>query len=88
MQSFPLVAMPMWVPQLNQLNQPVYLSIADALARDIASGLLKPGERLPTLRELAQALQVTPGTVSRAYSEAQRRGLLQGEVGRQGQCGV
>ena len=82
MQSFPLVAMPMWVPQLNQLNQPVYLSIADALARDIASGLLKPGERLPTLRELAQALQVTPGTVSRAYSEAQRRGLLQGEVGR------
>lgn len=72
----------MWVPLLNAFNQPVYLSIADALARDIASGLLSPGERLPTLRELAQALQVTPGTVSRAYSEAQRRGLLQGEVGR------
>ena len=72
----------MWVPLLNAFNQPVYLSIADALARDIASGLLKPGERLPTLRELAQALQVTPGTVNRAYGEAQRRGLLQGEVGR------
>ncbi|HCN45520.1 MAG TPA: hypothetical protein DIT18_07550, partial [Pseudomonas sp.] len=42
----------MWVPLLNAFNQPVYLSIADALARDIASGLLKPGERLPTLREL------------------------------------
>lgn len=72
----------MWVPLLNAFNQPVYLSIADALARDIASGLLKPGDRLPTLRELGQALQVTPGTVSRAYGEAQRRGLLQGEVGR------
>lgn len=72
----------MWVPLLNAFNQPVYLSIADALARDIASGLLNPGDRLPTLRELAQALQVTPGTISRAYSEAQRRGLLQGEVGR------
>ena len=72
----------MWVPLLNAFNQPVYLSIADALERDIASGLLKPGERLPTLRELAQALQVTPGTISRAYAEAQRRGLLQGEVGR------
>ncbi len=72
----------MWVPLLNTANQPVYLSIADALARDIANGLLKPGERLPTLRELAQALQVTPGTVNRAYGEAQRRGLLQGEVGR------
>jgi len=72
----------MWVPLLNAFNQPVYLSIADALGRDIASGVLKPGERLPTLRELAQVLQVTPGTVSRAYGEAQRRGLLQGEVGR------
>ncbi len=72
----------MWVPLLNTFNQPVYLSIADALARDIASGLLSPGERLPTLRALAQALQVTPGTINRAYAEAQRRGLLQGEVGR------
>ncbi|CAD5198564.1 PLP-dependent aminotransferase family protein [Pseudomonas sp. FEN] len=72
----------MWVPRLSDFNQPVYLSIADALARDIASGALKPGSRLPTLRELAQALEVTPGTISRAYSEAQRRKLVQGEVGR------
>ncbi len=72
----------MWVPRLSDFNQPVYLSIADALARDIASGALKAGTRLPTLRELAQALEVTPGTISRAYSEAQRRKLVQGEVGR------
>ncbi|NWB98819.1 PLP-dependent aminotransferase family protein [Pseudomonas gingeri] len=72
----------MWVPRLSDFNQPVYLSIADALARDIASGALKVGSRLPTLRELAQALDVTPGTISRAYSEAQRRKLVQGEVGR------
>lgn len=72
----------MWVPRLSDFNQPVYLSIADALARDIASGTLKTGSRLPTLRELAQALDVTPGTISRAYSEAQRRKLVQGEVGR------
>ncbi|NWE50172.1 GntR family transcriptional regulator, partial [Pseudomonas gingeri] len=72
----------MWVPQLGDFNQPVYLSIADALARDIASTRLRAGDRLPTLRELAQALDVTPGTISRAYSEAQRRRLVQGEVGR------
>lgn len=72
----------MWIPQLNEFKQPMYLSIADALARDIGSGLLKRGNRLPTLRELAVALDVTPGTISRAYSEAQRRGLVQGEVGR------
>jgi len=72
----------MWVPQLDDANQPMYLSIADALKRDIHGGALKRGDRLPTLRELATALDVTPGTISRAYSEAQRRGLVQGEVGR------
>jgi DNA-binding transcriptional MocR family regulator len=72
----------MWVPHLSENHQPVYLSIADSLGRDIASGRLKHGERLPTLRELAHALDVTPGTVSRAYNEASRRGLTQGEVGR------
>ncbi|MFF7710280.1 aminotransferase class I/II-fold pyridoxal phosphate-dependent enzyme [Pseudomonas sp. NPDC007930] len=72
----------MWVPQLGEHQQPVYLSIADALGRDISSGRLRHGERLPTLRELATALDITPGTVSRAYNEASRRGLTQGEVGR------
>ncbi|WP_194787972.1 PLP-dependent aminotransferase family protein [Pseudomonas sp. UFMG81] len=72
----------MWVPQISESHQPMYLTIADALARDIASGTLRRGERLPTLRELAQALDVTPGTISRAYMEASRRGLTHGEVGR------
>ncbi len=72
----------MWVPQLNEFGQPMYLSIADALARDISNGVLNEGDRLPTLRELATTLNVTPGTISRAYSEAQRRRLVQGEVGR------
>lgn len=72
----------MWVPQLSDTSQPMYLSIADALARDIDSGVLNEGDRLPTLRELASALNVTPGTISRAYSEAHRRHLVRGEVGR------
>ncbi|MFJ3448492.1 PLP-dependent aminotransferase family protein [Pseudomonas sichuanensis] len=72
----------MWVPQLSEFSQPMYLSIADALARDISNGVLNEGDRLPTLRELATMLNVTPGTISRAYSEAHRRRLVQGEVGR------
>jgi DNA-binding transcriptional MocR family regulator len=52
------------------------------LARDISNGVLNEGDRLPTLRELATTLNVTPGTISRAYSEAHRRRLVQGEVGR------
>lgn len=72
----------MWVPQLSEFSQPMYLSIADALARDIHDGVLNEGDQLPTLRQLADALDVTPGTISRAYGEAQRRRLVQGEVGR------
>lgn len=63
-------------------NGPRYLAIADAIAADLASGVLKVGDRLPPQRELAWRLGVTLGTVTRAYQEAERRGLLSGEVGR------
>ena len=63
-------------------RQPVYREIADAIAREIRAGRLKPGQRLPTQRELATQLGVTLTTVTRAYAEADRRGLVQGEVGR------
>jgi DNA-binding transcriptional MocR family regulator len=71
-----------WMPTLAEAAGPRYLAIADALARDVASGRLKAGDRLPTHRDLAWHLGVTVGTVSRAYAEAERRGLTSGEVGR------
>jgi DNA-binding transcriptional MocR family regulator len=58
------------------------LAIAEALADDVASGRLAPGTRLPTHRDLAERIGVTVGTVTRAYAEVQRRGLISGEVGR------
>jgi len=71
-----------WTPDLTTIDGPRYLAIAEALARDIAADRLKPGERLPTHRDLAWKLGVTVGTVTRAYAEAERRGLVAGEVGR------
>ena len=73
--------MTMWRPRLRP-ELPRYLAIADGLASDVASGKLAPGTRMPTHRDLADALGVTIGTVSRAYAEAARRGLVTGEVGR------
>jgi DNA-binding transcriptional MocR family regulator len=73
---------------LSTLNErlkdghPLYVAIAHALADAIHSGDLKPGSRLPTHRDLAGQLGVTVGTVSRAYLEVQRQGLVSGEVGR------
>ncbi len=72
----------MWTPDLSERSGPRYLGIADALAADVRQGLLEPGSRLPTHRDLARELGVTVGTVSRAYAEAERRGLVTGEVGR------
>ena len=71
----------MWTPELDAAG-PSYLAISRALEADIRSGRLAEGARLPTHRALARALGVNVGTVSRAYAEAQRRGLLAGEVGR------
>ncbi len=61
---------------------PRYRAIVEALADDFAAGELREGVRLPTHRDLAETLGVTVGTVSRAYAEAARRGLVAGEVGR------
>ena len=74
--------MTIWSPRLEGRVGPRYLAIVEALAADLATGELRPGFRLPTHRDLADSLGVTVGTVSRAYAEAARRGLVSGEVGR------
>jgi DNA-binding transcriptional MocR family regulator len=61
---------------------PRYRALADALARAVGEGRLRPGARLPTQRELAEQLGVTVGTVGRAYALAEQRGLISCEVGR------
>ncbi|MFM9845463.1 MAG: PLP-dependent aminotransferase family protein [Dongiaceae bacterium] len=74
--------MTIWVPDITSSPRARYLAIVDALASDIAEGKLEQGRKLPTHRDLAYRLGVTVGTVTRAYQEAERRGLVSGEVGR------
>lgn len=74
--------MTIWQPRIARQPGPKYLAIAEALADDIAGGKLAPGARLPTHRRLAEQIGVTVGTITRAYAEAQRRGLISGEIGR------
>ena len=76
-----LVTMTMWLPQLRR-EKALYLEIADAVCQDLERGVLKPGDRLPPQRDLAYRLGVTTGTVTRAYAEIGKQGLLSGEVGR------
>ncbi len=74
--------MTIWTPALNPDDEPKYQALVDALDRDIDAGILPPGTRLPTQRQLATRLGLAIGTVSRAYALAEQRGLLSGEVGR------
>ncbi len=71
-----------WRPDLTQFPGPKYLALTRALREAIRAGELPPGSQLPTVRDLAWDLHVTPGTVSRAYQLATQEGLLAATVGR------
>jgi len=61
---------------------PKYLGIYRAMAQAIEQGRLRPGRKLPSQRRLAEILDVSVGTVTRAFNEALDHGLIRGEVGR------
>jgi GntR family transcriptional regulator len=60
---------------------PVYRQIIDQILGGIASGTLKPGDQLPTVRQLAVDLAINPNTVVRAYRELEIRGVLDTQQG-------
>lgn len=74
--------MTLWQPDPSLLRRPAYLSLAEQFARAIQDGRLAAGVRLPTHRRLAEDLGLSVQTVSRAYDELIRRGLISGEIGR------
>lgn len=71
-----------WIPVLGHAEGPRYLALVRALEDDLQAGVLKPGTRLLPQRDMASQLGLSVGTVSRAYAEAEARGLISGEVGR------
>lgn len=77
-----IVSMTIWKPEIESSSEPIYVTIANAIEADINTGRLSPGDRLPTHRELALALKVSIGTVTRAYAIALRRGVIRAETGR------
>ena len=74
--------MTIWKPDITDAQGPRYKAIVGALEMAIRSKQLRPGQQLPTQRALADELGVSIQTVSRAYAEAERRGLTSGEIGR------
>lgn len=58
-------------------SRSIYGQIADQVKFAVASGVLRPGDLVPSVRELSKQLVVNPNTVSRAYRELQTEGLIE-----------
>lgn len=61
---------------------PIYLQIIEQIKRSIALGVLRTGEQLPTVKQLALDLTVNPNTVARAYRELEREAVIETATGR------
>jgi len=61
--------------------KPTYLQIVEGVRRAIATGALKAGDRLPTIRDVAVQARVNRNTVSRAYLELEHQGLVRPRQG-------
>ena len=63
-------------------GEPIYMQIVDQLERRIAVGELKPGDQLPTVREMADELDINFNTVARAYRMLDEAGAISTQQGR------
>lgn len=57
-------------------SRPIYVQIMDALRQQIASGVLRREEKLPSVRELAASLSINPNTIQRAYRQLEMEGWI------------
>lgn len=73
--------MSMWSPRIDTNARVKYIGIVEAIEADIKNRLLKPGDRLPAQRQIADSLSVDLTTVTRAINEAARRGLVETQRG-------
>ena len=60
---------------------PIYLQIGDVVVENVLRGRWQPGGRIPSIRELAVSVEVSPNTVTRTYAHLQERGIIVNQRG-------
>jgi GntR family transcriptional regulator len=70
------------VLRIEATGVPIYVQLRDQFLRVIAVGLLRPGDQMPTMRQVAVALKVDLNTVRHAYEELEKKGAVTLERGR------
>jgi GntR family transcriptional regulator len=63
-------------------SRPIYEQIIDGIKENILKGILQPGDKLPSVREMSSMITTNPNTVSRAYMELERQGVTETIRGR------
>lgn len=61
----------------SKSSRPIYEQIMNEIKEDILKGILKAGDRLPSVREMASSIPANPNTVSRAYMELEREKVIE-----------
>ncbi|MBL4951997.1 GntR family transcriptional regulator [Neobacillus sp. OS1-32] len=64
-----------------ETSKPIYLQIVDTIFQTIVRGEIKPGEKLPSVREMAIQSGVNPNTIQRSYAEMERMGVVETKRG-------
>lgn len=62
-------------------NKGIFLQIADSISERVLGGQFPPGEKIPSVRDLASEMGVNPNTVMRTYTELQLRGIIDNKRG-------
>jgi len=57
-------------------SEPIYAQVMNEIKYFVATGMIEPGEHLPSVREMAMKLRINPNTVARAYRELERDGVV------------
>ena len=65
----------------RQSGVPSYRQLVDQVRQSLRLGLLRPGDRLPTVRDVVKQIAINPNTVHRAYRELEHQGLTEGRPG-------
>ena len=67
----------MWYHIDPSSGTPIYRQLVDQVRQAVASGVLRAGDRLPSVRDLAVELAVNPNTIAKAYQELEREGVIE-----------
>ncbi|MCG3797157.1 GntR family transcriptional regulator [Bacillus toyonensis] len=62
-------------------NIPIYVQVMEYIKKEIVTGRLAPGEKIPAVRELAGELQVNPNTIQRTFQELEQEGIAEARRG-------